>query len=72
MNSAAQQCKYDFQCVSVSLSLISLRQSIGRLLVTFVPALDLGQVNYECDVIDEILEQVLLNVESADDPSEDA
>lgn len=45
-------------------SLISLRQNISRLLVTFVPALELDQVNYECDVIDEILEQVLTDVES--------
>ncbi|MBN3312011.1 MORC3 protein, partial [Atractosteus spatula] len=37
----------------------SLRMSIGKLLVTFVPALDLEQVNYESDVIDEILDQVL-------------
>ncbi|XP_037542103.1 MORC family CW-type zinc finger protein 3a [Nematolebias whitei] len=42
-----------------SRSLIELRQNVGRLLVTFVPALDLEQVNYECNVIDEILEQVL-------------
>ncbi|XP_034416819.1 MORC family CW-type zinc finger protein 3a [Cyclopterus lumpus] len=47
-----------------SRSLIELRHSIGRLLVSFVPALDLGQVNYECNVIDEILEQVLSDVES--------
>lgn len=45
--------------------MIELRQSIGRLLVTYVPALDLGQVNYECDVIDEILDQVVINMESA-------
>uniref|UniRef100_H3D8V5 MORC family CW-type zinc finger 3a n=1 Tax=Tetraodon nigroviridis TaxID=99883 RepID=H3D8V5_TETNG len=45
-------------------SLISLRHNISRLLVTFVPALELDQVNYECDVIDEILEQVLIDVES--------
>ncbi|XP_074551533.1 MORC family CW-type zinc finger protein 3a isoform X2 [Halichoeres trimaculatus] len=42
-----------------SRSLIELRHNIGRLLLTYVPALDLGQVNYECNVIDEILEQVL-------------
>ncbi|XP_077436486.1 MORC family CW-type zinc finger protein 3a [Vanacampus margaritifer] len=39
--------------------LIELRYNIGRLLVNRVPYLDLGQVNYECDVIDEILEQYL-------------
>ncbi|XP_041663742.1 MORC family CW-type zinc finger protein 3a [Cheilinus undulatus] len=42
-----------------SRSLIELRHNIGRLLVSYVPALDLSQVNYECNVIDEILEQVL-------------
>lgn len=46
-------------------TLIQLRRSVGRLLYTFVPALDLDQVNYECNVIDEILEQVLTDVESA-------
>lgn len=44
-------------------SLIELRQNIGRLLVTRVPALDLDQVNYECNVIDEILEQFLSGAE---------
>ncbi|XP_023271747.1 MORC family CW-type zinc finger protein 3 [Seriola lalandi dorsalis] len=44
-------------------SLIELRQNIGRLLITYVPALDLGQVNYECNVVDEILEQVLSTME---------
>ncbi|XP_068186289.1 MORC family CW-type zinc finger protein 3a isoform X2 [Antennarius striatus] len=44
---------------SLSRSLIELRHNIGRLLISYVPALDLGQVNYECNVIDEILEQVL-------------
>ncbi|XP_043988151.1 MORC family CW-type zinc finger protein 3a isoform X1 [Gambusia affinis] len=39
--------------------LIELRQNVGRLLVSRVPALDLAQVNFECNVIDEILEQVL-------------
>ncbi|XP_017278202.1 MORC family CW-type zinc finger protein 3 isoform X3 [Kryptolebias marmoratus] len=42
-----------------SRSLIELRRNVGRLLITYVPALDLEQVNYECNVIDEILEQVL-------------
>ncbi|XP_035532911.1 MORC family CW-type zinc finger protein 3a [Morone saxatilis] len=49
---------------NTSRSLIELRHNIGRLLISFVPALDLGQVNYECNVIDEILEQVLFDVES--------
>ncbi|KAM7380435.1 hypothetical protein PAMP_003730 [Pampus punctatissimus] len=46
--------------------LIELRHNVGRLLVSFVPALDLSQVNYECNVLDEILEQVLTNVESGE------
>uniref|UniRef100_A0A3Q0SH22 Uncharacterized protein n=1 Tax=Amphilophus citrinellus TaxID=61819 RepID=A0A3Q0SH22_AMPCI len=41
------------------LSLMELRQNVGRLLLSYVPALDLAQVNYECNVIDEILEQVI-------------
>eukprot|EP00063_Salmo_salar_P054768 XP_014029603.1 PREDICTED: MORC family CW-type zinc finger protein 3-like isoform X2 [Salmo salar] len=45
-------------------TLRELRRSIGRLLVTFVPALDLEQVNYDCPVIDEILDQVLTDVET--------
>ncbi|XP_051564447.1 MORC family CW-type zinc finger protein 3a isoform X2 [Myxocyprinus asiaticus] len=36
-----------------------LRSNVARLLVTFVPALDPEQVNYDCDVIDEILNQVI-------------
>ncbi|XP_029315454.1 MORC family CW-type zinc finger protein 3a isoform X2 [Cottoperca gobio] len=43
--------------------LIELRHNIGRLLLSYVPALDLDQVNYECNVIDEILDQVLSNGE---------
>ncbi|XP_059356130.1 MORC family CW-type zinc finger protein 3-like [Carassius carassius] len=39
-----------------------LRCSIARLLVTFVPALDLDQVNYDCEVIDEILNQVIQEI----------
>ncbi|KAF5903095.1 MORC family CW-type zinc finger protein 3-like, partial [Clarias magur] len=35
-----------------------LRQKVAQLLLTFIPALDLQQVNYDCDVIDEILTQV--------------
>ncbi|XP_071374186.1 MORC family CW-type zinc finger protein 3a [Centroberyx affinis] len=46
-----------------SRSLMELRQNVGRLLISFVPALDLDQVNYQCNVIDEILEQVLSDVE---------
>uniref|UniRef100_A0A3Q4GLU1 Uncharacterized protein n=1 Tax=Neolamprologus brichardi TaxID=32507 RepID=A0A3Q4GLU1_NEOBR len=39
------------------LSLVELRQNVGRLLLPHVPALDLAQVNFECNVIDEILDQ---------------
>ncbi|KAF7663063.1 hypothetical protein LDENG_00219540 [Lucifuga dentata] len=47
-----------------SRSLIELRQNVGRLLAYFMPALDLDQVNYRCNVLDEMLEQVLSNEES--------
>ncbi|KAL2081394.1 hypothetical protein ACEWY4_023247 [Coilia grayii] len=46
--------------------LSELRRSVGRLLVTFVPALDLDQVNYDCSVIDEILDQVLQEITQND------
>ncbi|KAG9348790.1 hypothetical protein JZ751_029107 [Albula glossodonta] len=39
--------------------LTNLRVSVSRLLVTLMPDLDLGQVNYDTNVIDEILEQFL-------------
>ncbi|XP_056321411.1 MORC family CW-type zinc finger protein 3a [Danio aesculapii] len=39
-----------------------LRCNVARLLVTFVPALDLEQVNYDCEVIDEILNQVIQEI----------
>ncbi|KAB5576854.1 hypothetical protein PHYPO_G00203300 [Pangasianodon hypophthalmus] len=42
-----------------SLRLRELRQRVARLLVTLVPVLDLQQVNYDCEVIDEILTQVV-------------
>ncbi|MED6264610.1 hypothetical protein CHARACLAT_016518, partial [Characodon lateralis] len=47
-----------------SRSLIELRQNVGRLLVSHLPELDLAQVNFECNVIDEILEQVLSGLDS--------
>ncbi|XP_031439781.1 MORC family CW-type zinc finger protein 3a [Clupea harengus] len=46
--------------------LSELRRSVGRLLVTFVPALDLNQVNYNCSVIDEILDQVLQEISQSE------
>ncbi|XP_043104066.1 LOW QUALITY PROTEIN: MORC family CW-type zinc finger protein 3-like [Puntigrus tetrazona] len=54
---------------SVTLAkLRELRCSIARLLVTFVPALDLDldQVNYDCEVIDEILKQVIQEIYPAE------
>ncbi|XP_035995091.1 MORC family CW-type zinc finger protein 3a [Fundulus heteroclitus] len=40
-------------------SLIELRQNVARLLASRMPELDLAQVNYECNVIDEMLEQLV-------------
>uniref|UniRef100_A0A8C5GGN0 CW-type domain-containing protein n=1 Tax=Gouania willdenowi TaxID=441366 RepID=A0A8C5GGN0_GOUWI len=48
--------------VETSMSLSNLRRNIGRLLITYVPVLDLEQVNYECSVIDEILAQGLVSI----------
>ncbi|KAK1797795.1 hypothetical protein P4O66_008143, partial [Electrophorus voltai] len=42
-----------------NLRLRELRKNVAHLLVNYVPALDLQQVNFDCDVIDEILAQVL-------------
>ncbi|NWI49629.1 MORC3 protein, partial [Calyptomena viridis] len=42
-----------------SLKLRSLRVNVGQLLATIVPDLDLQQVNYDIDVVDEILGQVV-------------
>uniref|UniRef100_A0A3Q2PSR0 Uncharacterized protein n=1 Tax=Fundulus heteroclitus TaxID=8078 RepID=A0A3Q2PSR0_FUNHE len=36
-----------------------LRQNVARLLASRMPELDLAQVNYECNVIDEMLEQLV-------------
>lgn len=47
--------------VSISSSLRELRQNVARLLVNQLPALELDQVNYDCNVIDEIFEQYLEN-----------
>lgn len=53
-------------CVSASSTLISLRRNIGRLLVNVIPDLDLNQVNYECEVIDELLQQFVTSPESGE------
>uniref|UniRef100_A0A3P8UGE0 MORC family CW-type zinc finger 3a n=1 Tax=Amphiprion percula TaxID=161767 RepID=A0A3P8UGE0_AMPPE len=45
-------------------SLLELRQNVGRLLISHMPALDLEQVNFRCNVIDEILEQFLASRDS--------
>ncbi|XP_070606496.1 MORC family CW-type zinc finger protein 3 [Erythrolamprus reginae] len=42
-----------------SLKLRSLRVNVGLLLATIMPDLDLRQVNYDVDVVDEILGQVV-------------
>ncbi|KAB5576852.1 hypothetical protein PHYPO_G00203280 [Pangasianodon hypophthalmus] len=42
-----------------SLRLRELRQRVARLLVIVVPTLDLQQMNYDCEVIDEILTEVI-------------
>ncbi|NWI99490.1 MORC3 protein, partial [Crypturellus undulatus] len=42
-----------------SLKLRSLRVNVGQLLTTIMPDLDLQQVNYDIDVVDEILGQVV-------------
>ncbi|XP_067849373.1 MORC family CW-type zinc finger protein 3a isoform X3 [Heptranchias perlo] len=42
-----------------SMKLRSLRIGVGQLLVNIIPELDLAQINYESDVVDEILDQVL-------------
>lgn len=47
--------------VSFSSSLRDLRQNVARLLANQVPALGLDQVNYDCNVIDELFDQYLKN-----------
>lgn len=42
-----------------SLKLRSLRVNVGQLLTMIVPDLNLQQVNYDVDVVDEILGQVV-------------
>lgn len=39
-----------------------LRRRVARLLVIVVPDLDLQQMNYDCEVIDQILAQVLTEI----------
>lgn len=46
-------------CSFPSLKLRSLRVNVGQLLATIMPDLDLQQVNYDIDVVDEILGQVV-------------
>ncbi|XP_058247575.1 MORC family CW-type zinc finger protein 3-like [Hemibagrus wyckioides] len=54
-----QQHETQDRSETYNLKLRELRQTVARLLVTWVPGLDLQQVNYDCDVIDEILTQVV-------------
>lgn len=42
-----------------SLKLRSLRVNVGQLLAIIMPDLDLQQVNYDVDIVDEILGQVV-------------
>ncbi|XP_062861509.1 MORC family CW-type zinc finger protein 3-like [Trichomycterus rosablanca] len=56
---ASERQQGDNNTQTCMLKLRKLRQRVARLLVTFVPALDLQQVNYDCDVIDEIVSQVI-------------
>ncbi|KAM9343617.1 MORC family CW-type zinc finger protein 3a isoform 2-T2 [Pholidichthys leucotaenia] len=45
-------------------SLLELRQNIERLLVSYMPTLDLRQVSYDSNIIDEILEKVYSNMDA--------
>ncbi|XP_047670953.1 MORC family CW-type zinc finger protein 3-like isoform X2 [Tachysurus fulvidraco] len=51
------------------LKLRELRQTMARLLVTLAPDLDLQQVNYDCDAIDEILVQFVNEISPAETAS---
>ncbi|XP_026997700.2 MORC family CW-type zinc finger protein 3-like isoform X2 [Tachysurus fulvidraco] len=51
------------------LKLRELRQTLARLLVTLAPDLDLQQVNYDSDAIDEILVQVVNEISPAETAS---
>ncbi|XP_008573942.1 PREDICTED: MORC family CW-type zinc finger protein 3 [Galeopterus variegatus] len=53
------QYKNEFNICICSLKLRSLRVNVGQLLAMIVPDLDLQQVNYDVDVVDEILGQVV-------------
>ncbi|RVE57912.1 hypothetical protein OJAV_G00203850 [Oryzias javanicus] len=57
----AGSAETDFQAKR---SLIKLRQNVARLLVPHMPYLELDQVNYECNVIDVLLEQHLSSLDS--------
>ncbi|KAK0151314.1 MORC family CW-type zinc finger protein 3 [Merluccius polli] len=65
-SSTATSYLLDYLSVSHQLwnSLVELRHNVARLLLRYVP-LELDQVNYECNVIDEILEQYLCSVLSS-------
>uniref|UniRef100_A0A8C2XY73 CW-type domain-containing protein n=1 Tax=Capra hircus TaxID=9925 RepID=A0A8C2XY73_CAPHI len=55
----SQSSRKDHLLNSCSLKLRSLRVNVGQLLAMIVPDLDLQQVNYDVDVVDEILGQVV-------------
>lgn len=44
---------------SCSMKLRSLRINVGQLLATLMPDLDLQQVNYDVDVVDVLLGQIV-------------
>ncbi len=52
--------------LSSVIRLRELRYSIAHLLVSFVPALELDQVNYDCEVIDEISNQAIQEIYPAE------
>ncbi|XP_076405354.1 MORC family CW-type zinc finger protein 3 isoform X2 [Peromyscus maniculatus bairdii] len=58
--STSSNAEESVSCVDgESLKLRSLRVNVGQLLAMIVPDLDLQQVNYDVDVVDEILGQVV-------------
>lgn len=62
VSSHAGPGKAEMPAESFAKSLRELRQNVARLLIRHLPALELDQINYDCNVIDEILEQCLGNL----------
>lgn len=57
-----ERAREDAQIGKERQKLRNLRLNLGHLLVSFVPDLDLQQVDFSSDVIDELLDQVLKEV----------